>query len=174
MRQWLGWLTVGIACCGHSTNAAGAPQGRPGYFEAVRAEFSGDNAFDTTAFVEQFWRLPGNSGFDASIHRVESILKNAGFIEESAAGLDDRLVYRIRRRDMPRPTWEPVRASLTVVGDEQPLLSTETNRNLPLINANSTPEGGVEAEVIDLGARRDDAFEGLDVAGKIVMTQASP
>ena len=168
------WLIIAIACCGGGAIAFGAPPKPADTPENVRAAFSGDNAYDTTAFVEQFWRLPGNAGFDASIHRVEAILKEAGYIEQSAAGPDDRLVYRIERRDLPRPTWEPVRASLTIVGDDRPLLDTATNRNLPLINANSTPAGGAEAELLDLGAARDDAFDGVDVAGTIVMAEASP
>src|SRR5215212_8219440 len=77
------------------------------YFELVRPAFSGDRARDVVAFMEQYFRLPGNAGFDASIHHVEKILTSAGYVDEARAALADRLTYRIERRRMSRPTWEP-------------------------------------------------------------------
>ena len=41
------------------------------YFEMVRREFSAKNAYDQVAFMDRYFRWPGNTGFDASIDRVE-------------------------------------------------------------------------------------------------------
>ena len=89
----------------------------------VRGELSGERALATTAFVAQYWRLPGNSGFNASLSRVAAILDSAGFVPEERAPAGTRLTYRIERRSMRgRPTWEPLDGSLTIVGHAEPIL----------------------------------------------------
>ncbi|HEU4565785.1 MAG TPA: M28 family peptidase, partial [Gemmatimonadaceae bacterium] len=80
----------------------------------------------------------------------------------------DRLTYRIERRAMERPSWEPEDASLTIVGQDTALLRLATNRNMLAIYSWSTPPGGVEAEVVDVGKGRDEDFARADVRGKIV------
>src|ERR1700754_3779467 len=67
-------------------------------FDLVRPEFSGQKAYDQTAFMDKYFRWPGNTGFNASIHRVEGILKDAGYVEQSNAKPGDVLTYRIEHR----------------------------------------------------------------------------
>jgi hypothetical protein len=135
---------------------------------AIRAQFSGERALETVAFVERYFRLPGNTGFNASITQVAGVLERAGYVLEERARPGDRLVYRIERRPMERPTWEPQEASLSIVGQPAPLLRYATNRNMLAINSYSTPPAGVEAEVVSVGAARPEDWEGKDVRGKIV------
>lgn len=52
------------------------------YFNLTRKGFIAKNAYETTAFVEKYFRIPGNTGFNASIYYVEKILKKAGFVEQ--------------------------------------------------------------------------------------------
>ena len=78
------------------------------YFDFTRPEFSGQRAYDQVAFMDQYFRWPGNTGFNASIHRVEDILKTAGYVEESKAKPTDVLTYRIEHRPLRQPAWEPV------------------------------------------------------------------
>lgn len=139
----------------------------------VRQAFSGVAARDIVAFVERYWRVPGNAGFDASIRRVVEVLEAAGYTQESAAGAQDRLTYRIERHPLSRATWEPVAATLRIVGQNAPLLEFETNRSLITAFSWSTPPGGVEAEVVDVGAGRPEDFEGIDVADRIVYGETS-
>ncbi len=47
----------------------------------LREEISGARALATTAFVAQYWRIPGNAGFNASLARVAAILDSAGYEE---------------------------------------------------------------------------------------------
>src|SRR5712675_2021683 len=61
------------------------------YFELVRPAFDGQRAFDQTAFMDQYFRWPGNTGFNASIRRVEETLKAAGYVEQSRAKPGDVL-----------------------------------------------------------------------------------
>jgi hypothetical protein len=121
------------------------------YFALTRARFSGAAALNVVAFMDDYFRVPGNTGFNATIHRVEDILKSAGYVEEKAASPGARLTYRIEHRPLRGPTWEPVSASVRIAGDAKPLLEFTSNRNMLAINSASTAAGGVTAEVVDVG-----------------------
>ena len=140
---------------------------------AITSQFSGDRAMETVSFVERYWRIPGNTGFNASINQVAGILERTGYVLAERAKSSDRLIYRIERRPMDRPTWEPMDASLTIVGQATPLLRYATNRNMLAINSASTPAGGIEAEVISVGAGRPEDWQGKEVRGKIVYGETS-
>lgn len=139
------------------------------FFRLLREHFVADNAYQTVAFVEQRWRLAGNSGFNESIFYVEKILQQAGFVKESGREADTRLSYRIEKRAMQRPTWEPVDAQLYIVGEDKPLLAFKTNRNMLAMYSGSTPAGGVTAELVDVGKGTDKELAGKDLSGKIVL-----
>lgn len=141
------------------------------YFELVRPEFNGDVAFETTAFVEQFWRVAGNTGFNESVYRIAAKLEEAGYVLESKATPADRLSYRIETREMKKPTWEPVAASLSIVGSDEILLKQSTNRNMVYLNSSSTPEGGIVAEVLYIESIDD--LKAADLKGKIVFGEMS-
>lgn len=136
------------------------------YAVLARQNFQADNALSTVAFVESRWRLAGNTGFNESIHLVEKQLKAAGYLEESAAPAGARLTYRIERRPMNKPAWEPVDAQVFIEGETSPLLSFKTNRNMIAINSASTPEEGITAELVLV---ENEAGWKQDLKGKIVM-----
>lgn len=140
------------------------------YRDLVRAELSGSRAYKTVAFVEQYFRIPGNSGFNASLDLVTQILRDAGYVLERDAKASDRLVYRVEQRPMSRPTWEPMDAELTIVGRREPLLRFATNRNMLAINSYSTPDTGIVADVVLVGGGAT-AHDSANVAGKIVLGQ---
>ncbi len=142
------------------------------YFQMVTPKFNGDVALETTAFVEQFWRVAENTGFNKTVYRIVEKLEAVGFVEESIATEAAIFTYRIEKRAMERPTWEPVDATLRIQGEEAPLLEYKTNRNMIYQNARSTPVEGVTAEVIYVEKVED--LEKLDVKGKIVYVHASP
>ena len=62
----------------------------------VEREISGDRARATVAFVEQYFRLPGNRGFDASIDTVAALLDAA--IADGAGDLDNAAIIDTIRR----------------------------------------------------------------------------
>ena len=138
------------------------------YFKLTRKGFNKKNAYNTTAFVEKYFRVPGNTGFNASIYHIEDILKKAGYIEQKTNEFEAPLTYRIEKRPMKRSTWEPVNASVQIIGENQPLIAFITNRNMIPINCPSTPVGGVTAEVVFVGKGTAADFEGKDLKGKIV------
>lgn len=143
------------------------------YFKLTRQGFNEKNAHATTAFVEKYFRVPGNTGFNASIHYVEGILKKAGYVEQKANEFEAPLTYRMEKRPMKTDTWEPVNASVTIVGETLPLIAYKTNRNMIPINCSSTPTGGVTAEVVFVGKGTLTELEGKDLKGKIVFAEVS-
>lgn len=138
----------------------------------VSENFQAERAFETTRFVSEQWRVPGNTGFDTSIHYVLQILKEAGFapIDEAKVGAPH---YRLERYPLRRPTWEPIAAQLKIKGQEEILLDFTTNRNMVAINSFSTPSEGLEAEVVYLKSCSPDAIKKAKVKGKIVMGDCS-
>jgi aminopeptidase YwaD len=143
------------------------------YYEQVRSLFKEEAAYKTVAYVEQRWRLPGNTGFNESIYYVEDILKKAGYVNESVAKAGDWLTYRVEKRPMRRKTWEPVDAVVEIVGEKEPLLSFKTNRNMLAINSASTPAEGLEAELLYLPKTSADVLATHDLQGKIVFSDQS-
>lgn len=138
------------------------------YFKLVRPEFKGDLAYETVAFVEQYWRIAGNTGFNNTVHRIAEKLEAAGYILEEKATDSDRFTYRIETREMNRPTWEPVSSSLKIVGSDEILLSSETNRNMIYLYSSSTPAEGVSGEVVYIPAK--EALDSQDLSGKILFS----
>jgi hypothetical protein len=142
------------------------------YADVINQEFTGNLAYETTSFVEKYWRVVGNTGFNKSIYKVAEELEKAGYILEENATEKDILTYRIEKRPLKKPTWESVDASLKIDGEIDFILQHATNRNMIALNSYSTPKEGVSAEVIYF----DDVkkLENLDVKGKIVFAETSP
>ncbi|TDO19691.1 M28 family peptidase [Pedobacter duraquae] len=143
------------------------------WFNLTRAGFNEKNALATTAFVEQRWRVPGNTGFNESIYKIEEILKKAGYVLQKANEAEGPLTYRLEKRPLKNKAWDPLDASITIAGEQQPLLEFKTNRNMLAINSASTPEGGVTADVVMLTVPLPKTLEGIDVKGKIVFAEMS-
>jgi hypothetical protein len=172
----LGLLAVGLpigasAVAQQQTRAT--PPAVARYFQLVRPAFSGERARNVVAFMEQYFRLPGNTGFNATIHHVEDILKAAGYVEQARATSGDRLTYRIEHHPMSRQTWEPVDATLAIAGERDPVLRWATNRNMLAINSRSTPDTGVVAPVVDVGQGTPADYDRAPVAGKIVLADGN-
>ena len=144
------------------------------YFKLTRTGFVEKNAYETTAFVEKYFRVPGNTGFNASIHYVENILKKAGFVEQKQNEFEAPLTYRIEKRTMKNSTWEPVDANIDIIGEAQPLISYKTNRNMILINCSSTPADGITANVVYIEKIVPVEIEKMDLKGKILFSENNP
>lgn len=152
----------------HRTPAAYLPIER-----AVAAELSGDRALATVAYVEQFFRLPGNRGFDASLDSVARLLEAAGYVEERSAAPGARLTYRMESRPMRGAAWSPLDASVSIVGRVESLETWRGNHNMLGINSRGTPDSGVTAPLVYVGQGTGPDFAGVDVKGKIVLGDGS-
>lgn len=118
------------------------------------------------AFVEKYWRVAGNTGFNETVYLIEKELKKAGYVNETNASASDRLTYRIETRQMGRPTWEPVDGSLYILEEEAPLLLQSSNRSMVYLNSHSTQ---TEAEVVWIKNANELTQE--NVKGKIVFAE---
>jgi aminopeptidase YwaD len=169
----MGWCATALSPLPAQASKRTPPPAVQRYINLVRPAFSGQRAYDQVAFMDQYFRWPGNTGFNASIHRVEGILKAAGYVEESAAKQSDVLTYRIEHRPLRQPAWEPQDASVTIVGEATPILSFASNRNMLAIGSFSTPDSGVVAAVVDVGKGSDAEYDRSPVAGKIVLADGN-
>ena len=141
------------------------------YYDLVRPSFTGETSYNTTAYVEKFWRVVGNSHFDSCIYHTAAKLEAGGFVNEDKATPNDRFTFRIEKRPLRRPTWEPVDAEVNIVGEKNGLLKFSTNKNMIAINSFSTPAGGIEAEVVYIKSVAE--LKDMDVKGKIVFGEMS-
>ena len=82
--------------------------------EAGTKRFAGPlyRAFDPglamrdAAYADQWYRVPGGPGYDATLERVAARLRANGFAEH------ERLKLRFLELELPRPVWIPLSASL--------------------------------------------------------------
>jgi aminopeptidase YwaD len=156
-----------------STVAKGTAPEIAALFKLTRSEISGTKAKDVVVFMDQWFRHPGNTGFDRSLDHVEGILKAAGYVKEDAAKATDRLTYRIDTRPLSTLAWDPLDASITLEGKTTPLMQYATNRNMLAINSWSTPDTGVYAELVYVGKGSPAEVEQANVKGKIVFADAA-
>ncbi|MFT5915574.1 MAG: aminopeptidase YwaD, partial [Bacteroidia bacterium] len=112
-------LLFGLICLNVSLSAQSPTDS---YLKQIRPVFSAENAYNTTAFVEKHWRVVGNEGFNSSIYYVKDVLEKAGFVNETQNPTKSNLTYRIEKREMKLPTWQPISGSLQIEGDETILL----------------------------------------------------
>lgn len=139
----------------------------------VRPAYSGERALETVAYLDQFVRWPGNRGFDASIAHIAERLEAAGYVRDDSARSQAPLTYRIERYPMRSPAWEPLDASLEIVGEGEPVLRWSTNRNMLATNSYSTDPSGVTAELVDAGDGSPAELDAASVRGKIVFANTS-
>jgi cyclophilin family peptidyl-prolyl cis-trans isomerase/HEAT repeat protein len=141
--------------------------------------FDMKQAMDQVVFMDQYWRLAGNEGFDKSIDRVKARLIQAGFEE-----LPSRPSAPIKKPSLwiePAPTpsqgWDQSVATLAIVRDgkpEQVVISRAKERLALEINSFSTAPGGVTAPLVDVGrGNAPGDYSGKDVKGAVVIGTAS-
>ena len=74
---------------------------------------------------------------------------------------------------MAAPAWEPLDASLSILGEAEPVLRFATNRNMLATNSHATPPGGITAELVDAGRGTAAELDKVDVRGRIVLVEGS-
>lgn len=140
-------------------------------YVALAGRFDRDAAMDLVRFMDRFWRVAGNPGYDASIDRIREGLQAAGF------GGPGPLETEIRVDEYPAgtPGWDHRLATVRFADDStgEPLFDRERDRVALCINSFSTPPGGLVAPLVDVGSGANDAdFQGKEVAGAVVLGRA--
>ncbi len=166
-QKYLILFGIGLLCVACTQQKEITAQTVP--VDQVIENVDGALAYETTAYVEKYWRVVGNSGFDSSIYFVVNQLEKVGYIEEAKASPSDKLTYRLEKRVLGKPTWEPVDATATIEGESTPLLKFSSNRNMIAMHSHSAD---LTAEVVKVDDVKN--IPGLDVKGKIVYAETHP
>ncbi|MDQ3418082.1 MAG: M28 family peptidase [Acidobacteriota bacterium] len=131
-------------------------------YGALASRFDEAAAMEVVTFMQQYWRLAGNPGFDASIDHIRARLV--------AAKLP---VVRVDEYPNGGPAWDYSRGTLTIDGESAPVLSREKDGVSLVINSFSTPPGGAAVRLVDVGAGTAADFTGKDVKGAVVLGDAA-
>lgn len=140
--------------------------------------FDRDAAIGQVQFMDGYWRLPGNEGFDKSIDRVKARLVAAGFKELAERPKTPITVPSlwIEPASTPSSGWDQQVGTVAIVRDGQPeqvVLSREKERLALAINSFSTAPGGVVVPLIDVGAGNSpNDYANKEVKGAVVVGTA--
>ena len=135
--------------------------------KTIAAEISGDNAYEMTRRITEFYRSPGSAGYHAATSLVrDALIAHRLRVEETTYPLDGATV--VLDRTMPL-AWEPRGAHIAVVSPvQQPIVDFDRAASCVAWWSTSTPAGGVEAELVDVGTgEREEDYAGKDLAGKV-------
>ena len=135
--------------------------------DQITAAISGQNAYALTAEITRYHRAPGSSGYHAATNLVRDRLIADGLsVEETRYPLDGRTV--VLDRTMPL-AWEAQDAQVSVISPvHERIVDFERAGSCIAWWSTSTPDGGLEAELIDVGTgEREEDYAGKDLRGKI-------
>jgi hypothetical protein len=147
------------------------PAGAEKAYNALSGSFDRNGAFEIVTFMDAYWRLAGNPGFNASIDHIKGRLAAAGFGDQRLSAVPTLL--RVDEFANSGRGWDYRVGTLAFDGSEPPLLSRGTDRVSLAINSFSTPAGGLQAALVDVGAGADADFVGKDVRGAVVLGDAA-
>ena len=167
---------------------AAASQRPPGLFtrldpviDAIWSGFDTNQAQQHVEFISQYWRLAGNTGYDASLDRVHARLAAAGFAAvKSAAAAAGQNTPRQFFDEYPNTEsggWDHTIGTLAIAGSspasDEIVLSREKERLALCINSFSTPSEGVLLSLYDVGrGDRDEDYAGKNLKGAVVLGDA--
>jgi Zn-dependent M28 family amino/carboxypeptidase len=147
--------------------------------DALWSRFSRRSAMGHVTYVSQFWRLPGNLGYDATITRIHDRLLTAGFQDRATApaGTPTSTTW-VEEYPNGEKGWRYTVGTLALEhtgAPEEILLSRETTNLDVCINSFSTPPGGVVAPLVDVGAgTREENYADKPIKDAIVIGDADP
>src|SRR5262245_4262537 len=107
--------------------------------DEVWKRYDRDAAIGHVQFVSQYWRLPGNDGYDATVDRVVKRIADMKPVVESYQGSGKG--------------WQFSESTVAIARPGKPdevVLSREVDHITLCINSFSTPDGGVVAPLVDV------------------------
>jgi Zn-dependent M28 family amino/carboxypeptidase len=141
--------------------ASPIPPGAERAYAALTTRVDGSAAMDIVRFMDQYWRVAGNPGFNASVDRIHDGVRAAG------------LQVRVEEFSERGRGWDYQTGTVALADTGEVILSRERDRVSLCINSFSTAPGGIEAPLVDVGAGRPGDFEGQDLKGAVVLGSAS-
>jgi aminopeptidase YwaD len=137
-------------------------------YRAMVTRIDGTAAMETVRYMDQYWRLAGNPGFNATIDSIRARLTAAGY---AGAPEKNQPFVRVEEWGQPRG-WDYEIGTVAFADGSEVLLSRLRDRVSLCINSFSTPKDGVTAPLVDVGAGDADAFDRVAVKGAIVLGDA--
>jgi len=126
-------------------------------------------ALDIVRYMDQFWRVAGNPGFNSSIDHLQSRLRAVGFTD--GPNKKGEPFVRVEEWGQARG-WDYSLGTLAF-DDGEILLSRVRDRVSLCINSFSTPDGGLTARLVDVGNGGNPAdYANVDVKGAVVLGDA--
>ena len=145
---------------GPARPSGAVPGGAERAYKAVKDRVDGNAAMDVVRFMDPYWRISGNPGFNASVDHIRDGLQ--------AAGVANRVEeFKPRGRG-----WDYQAGTVSFADTGEVLLSRERDRVSLCINSFSTP-GVVEAPLVDVGAGTPADYAGKNVKGAVVLGSAA-
>jgi aminopeptidase YwaD len=135
--------------------------------EKIAAEISGQNAYDLTREITRYHRAPGSGGYHAATNLLrDRLIADRLQVKETRYPLDGSTV--VLDRTMPL-AWEAHGATVSVISPVQErIVDFELAGSCIAWWSTSTPDGGLEAELVDVGTGEDEQdYAGKDLTGKI-------
>ena len=167
------WIaTSGLV--GLDGQTTGDPQARASFHatidpvvDALWTAFDERAALDHVRFISQYWRLPGNTGYNASLDRIRDRLVSAGFAANTSSAAPRIVVEEYANSGH---AWEYTTGTVAIVrpgAQDEIALSRDKDRLALCINSFSTAPEGVVARLVDVGAGRDADYLGKDLKGAV-------
>jgi aminopeptidase YwaD len=138
-------------------------------YVALTSRFSAPEAFEIVTFMDRYWRLAANPGYNASMDHVRDRLLAAGFSTSAGA----RAAVHVEEFTNQGRGWDYRVGTVAFdEGAEPPLLSRESDRVSLAINSFSTASGGLRAPLVDVDMAAEADYQGKEIRGAVVLTDA--
>jgi aminopeptidase YwaD len=137
-------------------------------YRAFAGRVNGLAAMNVVRYMDQFWRVAGNPGYNNSIDFIHNRLQSLGY-----ATTPDKGTPHIRVDEWGSARGWDYETGTVAFADGEVVLSRLRDRISLCINSFSTPRGGLVTRLVDVGAGTDADFEKVDVKGAVVLGDAS-
>jgi aminopeptidase YwaD len=154
------------------------PRRSEAVYRALAAGFQPARAMEVVTFMDRYWRLAGNTGFNASLDHIQAGLTAAGFRQGKPSTSPGPSAW-VEEYANGGNGWEPVRAEMTIVEAAtgrvpEPVFDPVVDYIAIAMNSFSTPAGGVVAPLVDVGSGADAAsYASVDVKGAVVLASGN-
>jgi aminopeptidase YwaD len=159
MRTLAAAVTVALTL-GAQAPAPAIPAGAERAYQALKGRVDGAQAMDLVRFMDRYWRIAANPGFNASVDEIRDRLKRAG------------LDPRVEEFPARGKGWDYEKGTVSFADSGEVLLSKENDRVSLCINSFSTG-GEIEAPLVDVGAGAPADYDGKSVKGAVVLGGAA-
>jgi aminopeptidase YwaD len=145
-------------------------------YQAVARRFQPARAMEVVTFMDRYWRVAGNTGFNASLDHIRAALLQAGFAEGKTATASRTWVEEYPNGGNG---WELVKAEMTIVEATagkvpERVFDPVVDYIALAMNSFSTPASGIVAPLVYVGGGADAAsYASLDVKGAVVLADGN-